>query len=345
MIRNETQAVLRAAGKQGSAYDQSLKTVWMNKEVLIPLLQMLIPEYQGCSQEEILKYLDQESVTGMDPVGDLPDVGSDIRIRQESSELSSIADKTVRFDIRFKALNPRLTREPIRVNLHFDLEGQLSYRPGSPSYPIIKRAVYYVARDLSSQLGVLTHTTDYAVLEKCYSIWICTENIPIKLQNTVTEYSFRKQDLIGVCEEKEEDYDLMTVVIIRRGKEADGKEIFDYLESVFSGNLEKLAAYSKIHWSESFREEVKTMTGFGDVIFRDAMQRGLEQGMQKGIQKGIQKGMQKERQNSIQILLHAYKKFHYAESDLVEVLMEGYQMTETEAKQMIAEMREVDRIS
>lgn len=83
------------------------------------------------------------------------------------------------------------------------------------------------------------------------------------------------------------------------------------------------------------------MTGFGDVIFRDAMQRGLEQGMQKG----IQKGMQKERQNSIQILLHAYKKFHYAESDLVEVLMEGYQMTETEAKQMIAEMREVDRIS
>ncbi len=87
------------------------------------------------------------------------------------------------------------------------------------------------------------------------------------------------------------------------------------------------------------------MTGFGDVIFRDAMQRGLEQGMQKGIQKGIQKGMQKERQNSIQILLHAYKKFHYAESDLVEVLMEGYQMTETEAKQMIAEMREVDRIS
>ena len=152
---------------------------------------------------------------------------------------------------------------------------------------------------------------------------------------------FRKQDLIGVCEEKEEDYDLMTVVIIRRGKEADGKEIFDYLESVFSGNLEKLAAYSKIHWSESFREEVKTMTGFGDVIFRDAMQRGLEQGMQKGIQKGIQK----ERQKSIQILLHAYKKFHYAESDLVEVLMEGYQMTETEAKQMIAEMREVDRIS
>ena len=29
----------------------------------------------------------------------------------------------------------------------------------------------------------------------------------------------------------------MTVVIIRRGKEADGKEIFDYLESVFFREL------------------------------------------------------------------------------------------------------------
>ena len=141
---------------------------------------------------------------------------------------------------------------------------------------------------------------------------ICTEDIPIKLQNTVTEYSIRKQDLIGVSEENEEDYDLMTVVIIRRGKEADGKEIFDYLESVFSGNVEKLADYSKIHWSESFREEVKTMTGFGDAIFRE--------------------GVQKERRNGIQILFRTYKKFHYAESDLVEALMENYQMTEAEAK-------------
>ena len=71
----------------------------------------------------------------------------------------------------------------------------------------------------------------------------------------------------------------MTVVIIRRGKEADGKEIFDYLESVFSGNVEKLADYSKINWSESFREEVKTMTGFGDAIFREGVQKERRNGI------------------------------------------------------------------
>lgn len=52
MIRDETQVVLQTAGEKGSHYDKSLKAVWMNKEVLIPFLQMLIPEYQGYSQEE-----------------------------------------------------------------------------------------------------------------------------------------------------------------------------------------------------------------------------------------------------------------------------------------------------
>lgn len=252
MVRAETQAVIRTAGKMGSVYDNSLKTMLMNKEILVPLLEMLIPEYQGRTQEELLQYLDLKSITGMDSVCDLPDVDSDIRIEQENSELFSVSDKTVRFDIRFKALNPRLSRELIRVNLHFDLEGQLSYRPSNPSYPIIKRAVYYVARDLSSQLGSLTHKTDYSVLEKCYSIWICTGDVPIKLRNTVTEYSIKKQDIVGSSDEPEEDYDLMTVVIVRRGKDTDVKGIFDYLDGIFSGNVEKIADYSKIQWSEPF---------------------------------------------------------------------------------------------
>jgi len=59
-------------------------------------------------------------------------------------------EKLVRFDIRFKIINPKLSTEKIRVNLHIDMEAQKSYRPSNPSYPILKRAVYYVARDLSS---------------------------------------------------------------------------------------------------------------------------------------------------------------------------------------------------
>ena len=49
----------------------------------------------------------------------------------------------MRFDILFKIINPKLSTEKIRVNLHIDMEAQKSYRPSNPSYPILKRAVYY----------------------------------------------------------------------------------------------------------------------------------------------------------------------------------------------------------
>ena len=113
----------------------------------------------------ILQCLDISSITKDDFVSDIPNVEKDLRLTKEDSELSSLVEKLVRFDIRFKIINPKLSTEKIRVNLHIDMEAQKSYRPSNPSYPILKRAVYYVARDLSSQLSTITQTTDYSKLE------------------------------------------------------------------------------------------------------------------------------------------------------------------------------------
>ena len=78
-----------------------------------------------------------------DFVSDIPNVEKDLRLTKEDSELSSLVEKLVRFDIRFKIINPKLSTEKIRVNLHIDMEAQKSYRPSNPSYPILKLAVYY----------------------------------------------------------------------------------------------------------------------------------------------------------------------------------------------------------
>lgn len=43
---------------------------------------------------------------------------------------------------------------------------------------------------------------------------------------------FSKKDIIGVVDEPEEDYDLLTVIIIRLGKETEEKGIFDYLKGL-----------------------------------------------------------------------------------------------------------------
>ena len=278
-MHDETKMDVYTSGVIGAEYDAGMKQLMSNKEIIIPILQMTVPEFKTCSQEEILQCLDISSITKDDFVSDIPDIEKDLRLTKEDSELSSIVEKMVRFDIRFKIINPRLSTEKIRVNLHIDMEAQKSYRPSNPSYPILKRAVYYVARDLASQLSIITQATDYSKLEKCYSIWICAEDVPKKLQNTLTEYAFSKKDIIGITDEPEEDYDLLTVVVIRQGKETEESGIFDYLKGLFTSDINRIQKYSHIKWSEPFKKEADKMTGFGDMIY----ERGIRTGEQRGM--------------------------------------------------------------
>ena len=272
-MRDETKMDVYTSGVTGAEYDAGMKQLMSNKEIIIPILQMTVPEFKTCSQEEILQCLDISSITKDDFVSDIPNIEKDLRLTKEDSELSSIVEKMVRFDIRF------LSTEKIRVNLHIDMEAQKSYRPSNPSYPILKRAVYYVARDLASQLSIITQATDYSKLEKCYSIWICAEDVPKKLQNTLTEYAFSKKDIIGITDEPEEDYDLLTVVVIRQGKETEDSGIFDYLKGLFTSDINRIQKYSHIKWSEPFKKEAGKMTGFGDMIY----ERGIRTGEQRGM--------------------------------------------------------------
>ena len=105
------------------------------------------------------------------------------------------------------------------------------------------------------------------------------DDVPKKLQNTLTEYSFSKKDIIGVADEPEEDYDLLTVIIIRLGKETEEKGIFDYLKGLFTGDIKRIQRYSHIEWSEPFQKEASKMTGFGDMIY----ERGIRTGGQRGM--------------------------------------------------------------
>lgn len=279
IMRDETKMDVYTSGVTGAEYDAGMKQLMSNKEIIVPILQMTVSEFKTCSQEEILQCLDISSITKDDFVSDIPNIEKDLRLAKEESELSSLVEKLVRFDIRFKIKNPQLSTEKIRVNLHIDMEAQRSYRPSNPSYPVLKRAVYYVARDLSAQLSNITQVTDYSKLEKCYSIWICTEDIPKKLQNTLTEYSLSKKDIIGETDEPDEDYDLLTVILIRQGKETEEKGIFDYLRGIFDCDIQKIQGYSHIKWSEPFQQEVKKMTGFGDAIYEKGIQEGRHDGM------------------------------------------------------------------
>ena len=285
---------LAASCSENPKYDAAAKLLMMHPKIIAPILQSVVEEYKGYSVEEIIGFIDKDSIRD-DPVDD---ISAAVNIDTLPTELSSVSDKLIRYDVRFEAVNPRLTNEKLTFFLHIDIEVQNDYKPG---YPIVKRGIYYAARDIGSQLGALSEETDYNRLCKAYSIWICNERIPENEQNTVSSYSIEKKDIIGSVNEPESDYDLMTVVIIRRGANAGEEQIFDYLHGIFNTDIARIEKYVDISDDEGLKKEVSAMSGLGQSIY----DRGVLQGMQDGLLQGMQQGRVDERKDLIAQLLSA----------------------------------------
>lgn len=238
---------------------------------------MVLPEYEGYTVEEIIKCIDSDISKDV-PLDDI-----DPRIENSQTEMKGIIEKLIRYDAHFKARNPKLSTEHLLVKLHIDFEVQNDYRPRNPAYPIVKRGIYYSARELSSQLGRLTAATDFANLEKVYSIWICNENIPENERNTISAYHMERKDILGHIVEDESEYDLMTVVIIRRGKKTDENGIWDYLQGVFDSDIKTMKKYSDVSWSSKLEQEVHRMCGLGESIYQKGTLEGRIEGRREMI--------------------------------------------------------------
>lgn len=271
-MKDETELVLTTMSGQ-EKYDDACKKTWKLREIQAPVLQCVIQEYQNHSISEVIGYINASSITDTVPVDDLPAF-----IDGTETEMSSTTEKRVFYDIHFTAKNPELSSEDILVMLHIDFEVQNDYKPSNPKYPMTKRAVYYAARELSSQLGVITHNTNYAELEKVYSIWICNEKIPQELKNSITRYHMVKENIMGECREDDAYHDLMEVIIIRRGETAEADTIFEYLEGVFTSNLNTVKKYVDVENNYEVKEALRTMCGLGESLENKAMEKGIEHG-------------------------------------------------------------------
>lgn len=277
-MREETLIDFYAASN-GSTFDAEGKRLFTNREIIAPILQMVVPEYKECTVQEVMRCIDAESIDANTPVDDIP-----VKIKGLPTELSSVTDKLIIYDVHFKALNPVLSNEKISVNLHINFELQNKYKPAGPSYPLVKRALYYAVRELSAQLGSLTETTDYSALEKVYSIWICNEGVPPELTDTVTGYSIRRDDIIGTTNEPEEDFDLLNVIMIRRGGMSREK-IFKYLTGVYNLQISEIEKYTPISSNKKLVQEVESMAGFA----MSFLERGYEQGEEQANRKFVER--------------------------------------------------------
>jgi hypothetical protein len=199
------------------------------------------------------------------------------------------------FDIAFSALNPVLSNTKMHVKLHFDEEPQKTYRPG---YPIEKRGYYYLSRRLSAQLSLAIDGTDYNSLEKCYSIWICRDDVPKDEQYSVSIYEITNSRNYGSCHPRKEDYDL----IMYPHKENFIEDMREFID--FSDN-------------EDLKKEADDMSGLGQCVFTDGEKIGEARGEANGEAKGI---------------VRSGIKYGASENDILKDLQEALNVSLQQAK-------------
>lgn len=71
-MKIETKYDIASSVNIGAEYDKGVKKLFKSKEIIVPIMEMVIPEFEGCSQEEILNCLDLASITSDEVVSDAP---------------------------------------------------------------------------------------------------------------------------------------------------------------------------------------------------------------------------------------------------------------------------------
>ena len=252
-------------------YDASVKAIFSQPPIIASILRMAVQEFAGMSVEEILPYIIEVS-DGI-PVDDT----SAGALRNLPQQQTSLLGKLITYDLFIKVRNP--SAGAMNVYLFFDFEFQNEYRKSTLGYAPLKRSWAYVARELDGQLGVLAENTDYGSLQKAYSIWICNDHVPSEEQNSMTRYHIVKEDVIGHSVDVPEDYDLMEVIMIRRGDATADEEIFDFLNGIFNSEIETVRKYAGR--DKVVEAEVKKMGGFGAALAEKKLEEGEVRGTEK----------------------------------------------------------------
>lgn len=293
-IENTLAKNITAAGDK-SAYDAACKRLLANKIILAWIMRSCIEDYRDLDVEEIAgNYIEGEpqvAKTAVNPDEEVSDEAE--QIKGGKTEDSTIKEGTVTYDIRFYATAPH-TGEPI--SLIINVEAQNDFYPG---YPIIKRGIYYCSRMVSSQYGVEFTDSHYEKIKKVYSIWVCA-NPPKIRENTINRYFIQEENLVGDVVEANENYDLLTAVLICLGHSGDDKyagilKLLDVLLSSEKAPEEKkkiLQDDFNIKMTKTLESEVQTMCNLSKGVEEKGIAIGIEREREAGTLRSIQNLME-----------------------------------------------------
>lgn len=263
--------------------DDAFKRLFSEKVLLAWIMKSCLEEYKDCTVAEIAeRYI--EGTPAIDEWALQPDETAPTRIQSVGQEDNSLREQTILYDIRFHATAPS-TGEPIQLIIN--LESQNKYNAG---YPLLKRAIYYCSRLISSQYGTEFIHAQYGKIKKVYSIWLCA-NPPKDHRNTITRYRMTEENMVGAVKEPVQHYDLLTVVVLCLGgpKSENYGGILKLLDVLLSSEVrytEKqriLRQEFDLAMTQTMETEVQNMCNLSEGVW----ERGMEKGMEKGVGESI----------------------------------------------------------
>ncbi len=205
------------ATDQNARYDAACKKLLSQKIILAWIMKSCLNEYRDCDVKDIA----ERYIEGTPQVGKVlvaPDETNAPRIRGISSQDTSLTESSSIYDIRFMASAPT-SDEAIQMIVNVEAHNRFN-----PSYPLIKRAIYYCGRMLTAQNGTEFVHSEYQKIKKVVSIWVCMSP-PNERKNSITRYHLTEENLVGNVKESIRNYDLIDVVMLCLGGE--DKENYD----------------------------------------------------------------------------------------------------------------------
>ena len=267
-----------------AAYDKLAKKILSRKPILARILRYAVEEFADCDIEEIeKKYIEGDPYIDSVPLNDTLDISG------KNTESGSPNEGLVTFDIIFDALVPKGDG---KVKVIINLEPQKTTK--HLHYKLMKRAVYYAARLISSQKEKEFHNDDYNHIKKVYSIWICMD-VQNYRTDSIQEYRLTEDVLHGKFKDNVENYDLFRIVVLNLGKEQTTHELLNLLYLLFvdlHSSIEKEKKLKKIFGlsiSRDMKKELDKMGGLMQPALNLAVEKAVEKAVDKAVGEAIEK--------------------------------------------------------
>lgn len=275
---------------QNASYDKLAKHFLSRKSILAQILKYTVEEFADSSLEDIeKKYIEGEPSLSINtvPLDDTLDIVG------KNTESTGLNESFVTFDIIFDAIAPV---DGKLVKIIINLEPQKTTR--KIHYKLMKRAVYYAARLISSQKEKEFHGDDYNGLKKVYSIWIAM-NVQNYRADSIQEYKLSENLIHGKFHDDQKNYDLISIVILNLGKKPTSHKLLNLLYLLFmdlkSSAEKETILHDEYHIdiTRDMREELRKMGGLMEPAVEIAAEKKSAETKKKTLIESVRKMMKK----------------------------------------------------